>query len=123
MPGGADLARDEHIQRRAQPGADLGGDRNPAAGQPQHDRIDQLELDQPVGQLPASVTAVPEPHRAAPPTSCFSYPDSLGSSRPAGLTADGAGMLSSGSCTGGAAADGATNTATRDRHTAVPLSA
>ena len=26
-------------------------------------------------------------------------------------------MLSSGSCTGGAAADGATNTATRDRHT------
>jgi hypothetical protein len=56
----ANLAHDEHVERRAERVGDLVGDRHAAACQPDHDWVFCGERPQAIGQLSAGIAAVGE---------------------------------------------------------------
>jgi hypothetical protein len=61
VPGGAQLADHEHVQRRTQLPGNLGRHRYPAARQPEDDARTALEMAQPSGQDPPRFQPVGEP--------------------------------------------------------------
>ena len=60
LPGHAELAHDEHVERSTERDRDRRGDRDAAAGEPEHDRIGRVDVDQTGGESPACVSPVGE---------------------------------------------------------------
>jgi hypothetical protein len=58
--GGADLARDDHVQRGAEGTGDLVGDGHAAARQPEHDRMSAGPETQAIAERTAGVVPVGE---------------------------------------------------------------
>lgn len=61
VAGDAELAHDEHVERRVERAGDLAGDRHAAARQAEHDHVVAAGVPaQALGQPPARVGAIPE---------------------------------------------------------------
>jgi hypothetical protein len=70
VAGGADLAGDDDVDRHPEPRRDGRRHRHPTPGQGEHDRVGEPERGHGLGEHPAGVGAVAEPHAGRYPYRC-----------------------------------------------------
>ncbi|GAA1764126.1 hypothetical protein GCM10009747_24800 [Agromyces humatus] len=60
LPGHAELAHDQHVERGTERDRDRRGNRDASSGESEHDRIGRIDVDQAGGETPACVSPVGE---------------------------------------------------------------